>query len=136
MPRSPAPSSLALALALLAAAPAWAQSGGVAGALSGAPAAGQALTVDDVFRSAGAPRVLVAAHRASTGRWGARILDMLFNRRRGDPARAENSLAAIDAAVAAGAHVAEVDVRHTKDGALVLMHDEAARPTARGRSAT
>jgi len=35
----------------------------------------------------------------------------------------ENSLAAIGAAAAVGADFAEVDVRHTKDEVLVLMHD-------------
>ena len=35
----------------------------------------------------------------------------------------ENTLAALRAAVAAGAHVVEFDVWQTKDGAWVLMHD-------------
>lgn len=35
----------------------------------------------------------------------------------------ENSLAAIDRAVEIGAHFVEVDVRQTKDGVFVIMHD-------------
>jgi len=35
----------------------------------------------------------------------------------------ENTLPALEAALAAGAHVAEIDVKLTKDGHLVLMHD-------------
>ena len=35
----------------------------------------------------------------------------------------ENTLPALEAALAAGAHVAEIDVKLTKDGKLVLMHD-------------
>lgn len=38
-------------------------------------------------------------------------------------ANPENSLAAIDAAIRAGAHVVEIDVRTTADGHHVLMHD-------------
>ena len=43
---------------------------------------------------------------------------------RGFSARApENTLPALEAALEAGAHVAEIDVRLTRDGKLVLMHD-------------
>lgn len=43
---------------------------------------------------------------------------------RGAPCRAyENSLAAIDTAIALGADMVEIDVRRTCDGALVLHHD-------------
>jgi glycerophosphoryl diester phosphodiesterase len=43
---------------------------------------------------------------------------------RGFSARApENTLPALQAALDAGAHVAEIDVRLTRDGKLVLMHD-------------
>lgn len=45
----------------------------------------------------------------------------------------ENSLAAIDAAVEAGLHGVEVDVRRTADGVYVLMHDETLRRTTNGR---
>jgi glycerophosphoryl diester phosphodiesterase len=50
-------------------------------------------------------RVLVAAHR---GAW---------------KCAPENSLAAIDLAVALGADIVECDVRATRDGVLVLLHD-------------
>jgi glycerophosphoryl diester phosphodiesterase len=50
-------------------------------------------------------RVLVAAHR---GAW---------------TWAPENSLAAIDEAIAHGADIVECDVRATRDGVLVLMHD-------------
>ncbi len=35
----------------------------------------------------------------------------------------ENTISALQAAHDAGAHVAEIDVRLTKDGKLILMHD-------------
>jgi glycerophosphoryl diester phosphodiesterase len=51
------------------------------------------------------PRVLVAAHRGAW-RWAP-----------------ENSIPAIDEAVALGADIVELDVRASADGVLVLMHD-------------
>ena len=36
----------------------------------------------------------------------------------------ENSLQAVLDAIEAGFEVVEIDVRHTKDGGLVLMHDD------------
>jgi glycerophosphoryl diester phosphodiesterase len=51
------------------------------------------------------PQVLVAAHLGAW-RWAP-----------------ENSLAAIDEAVSLGADIVELDVRATRDGVLVLMHD-------------
>jgi len=45
----------------------------------------------------------------------------------------ENTLAALEAALAAGAHVAEIDVRLTRDGQLVLMHDATLGRTTDGR---
>lgn len=45
---------------------------------------------------------------------------------RGEPVRhVENTLAAISAAIAAGADMVEIDVRLTADGVPVLLHDEA-----------
>lgn len=44
----------------------------------------------------------------------------------------ENSLEAIDYAVKAGAEMLEIDVRPTKDGVLVLMHDETINRTTTG----
>ena len=61
--------------------------------------------------------VLVAAHRG------------------GDTQVPENSLAAIDAAIEAGAHIVELDVRQTKDSVLVLMHDKTLERTTTGTGA-
>ncbi|WP_250038232.1 glycerophosphodiester phosphodiesterase family protein [Paractinoplanes maris] len=62
----------------------------------------------------GAP-VMVVAHR---GYW------------RGAP---ENSLDAVTQAVAHGAQVVEIDIRRTRDGELVLMHDDSVDRTTDGR---
>ncbi|MCO8277062.1 carbohydrate-binding protein [Actinoplanes sp. TRM 88003] len=63
---------------------------------------------------AGAP-VMVVAHR---GYW------------RGAP---ENSLDAVTKAVAHGAQVVELDIRRTRDGELVLMHDDSVDRTTDGK---
>jgi glycerophosphoryl diester phosphodiesterase len=55
--------------------------------------------------------VMVVAHRAG---W----------KERGVAMRAENSFAAIDHAVSIGVEMVEMDVRRSKDGVLVIMHDE------------
>jgi glycerophosphoryl diester phosphodiesterase len=47
----------------------------------------------------------------------------------------ENTLAALDAAWRAGATVAEIDVRMSRDGQLVLMHDRTLDRTTNGRGA-
>ena len=44
----------------------------------------------------------------------------------------ENTIPALEAALAAGAHVAEIDVKLTKDGHLVLMHDTDVERTTDG----
>ena len=55
---------------------------------------------------------------------------------RGFSARApENTLPALQAALEAGAHVAEIDVRLTRDGKLVLMHDSEVDRTTDGSGA-
>lgn len=46
---------------------------------------------------------------------------------------AENSLAAIEACIALGVDVVELDVRRTADGVLVLMHDSTVDRTTNGR---
>jgi len=52
---------------------------------------------------------------------------------RGDHVQhAENSIAAIESAAAIGADYAELDVRTTKDGKLVLMHDKTVDRTTDG----
>jgi glycerophosphoryl diester phosphodiesterase len=45
----------------------------------------------------------------------------------------ENSLQAVLDAIEAGFEVVEIDVRHTKDGELVLMHDATVDRTSNGR---
>jgi glycerophosphoryl diester phosphodiesterase len=44
----------------------------------------------------------------------------------------ENSLAAIDACVALGVDAVELDVRHTRDGVAVIIHDETVDRTTNG----
>lgn len=69
---------------------------------------GQSTTLDSIlhdFRQR-PDRVLVAAHRAPHA------------------SQPENSLAAIREAIQLGVDIAELDVRQTKDGVLVLMHDK------------
>ena len=45
----------------------------------------------------------------------------------------ENSLQAVLDAIEAGFEAVEIDVRHTKDGELVLMHDATVDRTSNGR---
>ncbi|WP_367211021.1 glycerophosphodiester phosphodiesterase family protein [Sphingobacterium sp. R2] len=45
----------------------------------------------------------------------------------------ENSIAAIEEAIRQGASVVEVDVRASKDGVLVLMHDKTVNRTTTGQ---
>lgn len=47
--------------------------------------------------------------------------------------RPENTLASIEHAISLGCHFAEVDVRRTADGTLVLLHDERVDRTTNGR---
>lgn len=69
------------------------------------------------LRDPGAANVLVAMHR---GDW------------REHP---ENSLPAIRSAVALGADIVEVDVRRTRDGRFVLLHDKTLDRTTTGKGA-
>jgi glycerophosphoryl diester phosphodiesterase len=58
----------------------------------------------------------------------------LISAHRGFSAKApENTIAALEAALAAGADVAEVDLRMTRDGHLVLMHDRLVDRTSDGQ---
>lgn len=59
-------------------------------------------------------RVLNIAHRGASGRFP------------------ENTLAAFDAAIAAGALMCELDVRLSRDGALVVIHDDTVDRTTDG----
>lgn len=54
--------------------------------------------------------VLVAAHRAGSMQAGKTLY-------------AENSLAAVEGSIAMGAEIVEVDIRRSKDGVFVVMHD-------------
>lgn len=72
------------------------------------------LSIYECLRSIECKRVMVAAHRGLHIAWP------------------ENSLAAIRAAGEAGIALAEVDVRHTADNVLVLMHDDTVDRTTDG----
>ncbi|TIQ33194.1 MAG: glycerophosphodiester phosphodiesterase family protein [Mesorhizobium sp.] len=78
-------------------------------ALAGATRAAQIL---DRFEHANQWRdhVMIAAHRAGSMQAGKTLY-------------AENSLAAVEGSIAIGAEIVEVDVRRSKDGAFVIMHD-------------
>jgi glycerophosphoryl diester phosphodiesterase len=106
-----------LALRLLGCAlAAWGVTTVVVSAPTAAPAAydrGADLAAD--LRRAEARNVLVAAHRAD---W------------RSHP---ENSLPAIRSAIAMGVDIVEVDVRRTKDGRFVIIHDTTLDRTTTGR---
>lgn len=67
------------------------------------------------LRDAQAPGVFVVAHR---GCWRE---------------AAENSVAAVDACVAMGVDIMELDVRRTKDGALVMIHDSSVDRMTNGK---
>ncbi|RUW26865.1 MULTISPECIES: glycerophosphodiester phosphodiesterase family protein [unclassified Mesorhizobium] len=54
--------------------------------------------------------VMIAAHRAGSMQAGKRLY-------------AENSLAAVEGSIAIGAEIVEVDIRRSKDGEFVVMHD-------------
>jgi glycerophosphoryl diester phosphodiesterase len=72
------------------------------------------MSVYECLRTVNCGRVMVAAHRGLHITWP------------------ENSLAAIRAAAEGGIALAEVDVRHTMDEVLVLMHDHSVDRTTNG----
>lgn len=56
--------------------------------------------------------------------------DTIITAHRGDSERApENTIAAIEMAIDAGADYIEIDIRHTKDNVLILMHDASLKRT-------
>lgn len=59
--------------------------------------------------------ILVAAHRAT------------------NPHYPENSLAAIEESIAIGVDIVEIDIRKSKDGELVIMHDKTIDRTTNGK---
>ena len=66
-----------------------------------------------------ASRIYICAHRANT--WSS-----------ADKKIPENSVAAIEEAIAQGADMVELDPRSTSDGAIVLMHDATVNATTNG----
>ncbi|TIT51985.1 MAG: glycerophosphodiester phosphodiesterase family protein, partial [Mesorhizobium sp.] len=83
-------------------------------AVSGQALAGEARArqILDRFEHANQWRdhVMVAAHRAGSMQSGKTLY-------------AENSLAAVEGSIAIGAEIVEVDIRRSKDGELIIMHD-------------
>lgn len=84
-----------------------------AASLAPIPPSNRASLIHDRLLSANLNRdhVMVVAHRAGWKKDGVIM-------------RAENSFAAIDHAVSIGVEMVELDVRRSKDGVLVIMHDE------------
>lgn len=88
----------------------------------------------------GAPQTALGAHATPTRVQTIReiLLDaqstelIVVAHRGGHEAAPENSIAAIEEAIAAGAHMVELDVRKTKDGRYVLMHDKSIDRTTTG----
>ena len=72
-------------------------------------------TIRKAFLDPKSDRVLVVAHR---GNW------------RSAP---ENSVAAIDSAIQMGVDIVEIDIHKTKDGQLILMHDDRVDRTGRAQ---
>ncbi|MEN8248089.1 MAG: glycerophosphodiester phosphodiesterase family protein [Bacteroidota bacterium] len=66
------------------------------------------------FHNPSSQKVLIAAHRASNKKYP------------------ENSLAAIKYSIEMGVDIVEIDIRTTKDGKLVLMHDGTLKRTTNG----
>lgn len=95
--------------------PAWAQG---AQLLPGPPTSTRFESILRAWHDANDPTVLVVAHRAAHRGPGA-----------GGP---ENSLPSIDAAIAMGCDIVEIDVRRTVDGYFVLMHDTTVDRTTTG----
>ena len=89
----------------------------MAGMTLASPVLAQSRPVDPIIRQLHDPKsrqVLVVAHR---GDW------------RSNP---ENSVRAIESAIAMGVDVVEIDLKKTKDGVLILMHDETIDRTTSG----
>ncbi len=80
--------------------------------------------------------ITLTAHRVSmrvdisVDRYGDAYATLIAAHRGGAGNGTENSLAALQGAVADGADAVEIDVRMTKDGALVLMHDSSINRTS------
>ena len=72
-------------------------------------------TILEKFHNTSSHEVLIAAHRASNNRYP------------------ENSLAAIKYSIETGVDIIEIDIRTTKDGKLVLLHDGTVNRTTNGK---
>ena len=79
--------------------------------------------------------LLAVSAVALTGGCGRKEVDMFtVTAHRGASAAApENTIAAIERAIGFGAHFAEVDVHMSRDGRVVLMHDESVNRTTDGQ---
>lgn len=67
------------------------------------------------FHNHSSKKVLIASHRASNNKYP------------------ENSLTAVKYAIETGVDIIEIDIRTTKDGRLVLMHNETLNHTTNGK---
>lgn len=67
------------------------------------------------FYDSSSPEVLIAAHRGSNKRYP------------------ENSLAAIQYSIETSVDIVEIDIRTTKDGKLILLHDDEINRTTNGK---
>jgi glycerophosphoryl diester phosphodiesterase len=76
---------------------------------------GRPVADHEFFKGDSARRPVVIAHRGGAGLWP------------------ENTLHAFERALVAGADVIEMDVRSTRDGRLVIHHDESVERTTDGR---
>jgi len=79
------------------------------------PAFAQAPALIEALKDGSGKRVLVTAHRAA------------------HDVHPENSMAAIERAIALGVDIIEIDTRLTKDGVPVLMHDDSVDRTTDGK---
>ena len=86
----------------------------ISGAQAQEPAA-RFLQIQQAFKNTNNPVIMIAAHR------GAHLEDP------------ENSLAAFRKTIEIGVDVIELDVRCTKDGALIVMHDKSVDRTTNGK---
>ena len=91
--------------AAVMAAPAWAAGRSVAVLIAGALVVNAGATLTTLERTGASPDFLVIAHRA------------------GAHDGPENTLLALERAIAASADMAEIDVQRTKDGVVVVNHD-------------
>ncbi len=83
----------------------------------------------DWFQTDDAPALLMTFGRKHIGKWPV----MVSCHRGGNRYAPENTLAAIKKAVALGVDFIEFDIRTTKDGKFVIMHDSTVNRTTNGK---